>query len=376
MKVEVCIIGGGIVGLACAAESALHGFSTLLVERHASFGQETSSRNSEVIHSGIYYPTNSLKARLCVRGNQSLYGECERAGVWMKRCGKLIVAVTPEEEAPLQTLYNRGIANGVEGLRILDARDASKLEPNVKCYAALYSPNTGIVDSHQLMKSYYLQARSNGADIALGVEYIGREKDNSIFHLKLKDTNGEIVNIDSRCVINSAGLQSDKVAETFGIDIDDAGYRLHHNRGHYYSVSSAKSWLISHLVYPLPHENLVSVGIHMTIDKAGRIKLGPDMEYLDFCMPELDWYKFDNSRREKFYTAVHRYFPVLDIEDLSPDQVGVRPKLKGSEETIKDFIIKEESDRGLPGLVNLIGIESPGLTCAREIAREVLRILQ
>ena len=375
VKVDVFIIGGGIVGLACAAESAKRGFSTLLVERHESFGQETSSRNSEVIHSGIYYPTGFLKARLCVAGNQNLYKECDKTNVWYNRCGKLIVAVVPEEEESLHNLYERGIANGIEGLQILDGKQANKLEPYVKCCSAIYVPGTGIIDSHELMKSYFLEAKANGADTAFGVEYIGCENRNESYSLHMKDTNGDDVRLDARHVINAAGLRSDKVAQSFGIDIDAADYRLHHNRGHYYTVSPTKSRLISHLVYPLPHQHLVSVGIHMTIDKSGQMKLGPDMGYLDPSIPEADWYKFDDSRKEKFYNAVHRYFPSLELEDLSPGQVGVRPKLKGSEETIKDFIIKEESDRGLPGLVNLIGIESPGLTCAREIAREVFKIL-
>ncbi|MDI6765254.1 MAG: NAD(P)/FAD-dependent oxidoreductase [Bacteroidota bacterium] len=373
MKIEVLVIGGGIVGLSCAAESAKNGFSTLLVERHESFGQETSSRNSEVIHSGIYYQPGSLKAKLCVTANHNLYKECERSGVWTKRCGKLIVAVTQEERKPLEELYKRGLANGVGELVLLDAIQAKRIEPYIKCCAAIYVLSTGIIDSHQLMKSYLSEAKSFGADFAFNVNFVGGERKNYLFDVRLRDTDGHLTTLEAEYVINAAGLQSDKVAQAFGINIDTAGYRLHYNRGHYYSVSPSKGKLISHLVYPIPLKHLVSVGIHTAIDKAGRVRLGPDHEYLDQSIPEIDWYKFDDTRKEKFLKAVQSYFPALQLSDLSPDQVGVRPKLKGSESEVKDFIIQEESVKGLSGLVNLIGIESPGLTCAREIAREVIR---
>jgi L-2-hydroxyglutarate oxidase LhgO len=372
VRSEIVIIGGGVVGLACAAESALAGYSTLLVERHESFGHETSSRNSEVIHSGIYYPTGSLKAQLCVTANHNLYAECERAGVWSKRCGKLIVAVSADEVSDLEQLYRRGIENGVEGLRLLDQKEIKKLEPHIEATAAIVLPTTGIIDSHELMKAYFHEARSHGADIAFGIEYLGCDQRDGQYQLRLKDVTGEKVEVESRIIINAAGLWSDKVAATFGIDIDAAGYRMHHNRGHYYTVSSTKSKLVSHLIYPIPHKHLVSIGIHITIDKAGQVKLGPDTEYLDASIPEDRWYIFDESRKNRFYDAVRRYFPALEPSDLSPGQVGVRPKLAGSENKIMDFIIHEESDKGFPGVVNLIGIESPGLTCAREIAREVL----
>jgi L-2-hydroxyglutarate oxidase LhgO len=376
MDTEILIIGGGVVGLACAAESASRGHPTLLVERHESFGQDTSSRNSEVLHSGIYYPSGSLKARLCVTANENLYAECAREGVWTRRCGKLIVAVTPEEEPALEKLHRQGLQNGVPGMELLDAAQVRVLEPGIRCVRAISLPSTGILDSHGLMKVYLSQARAHGADVAFGIEFLGGERRGDAYRLMLKDTSGEPVTVTARSVVNSAGLFSDTVAQSFGIDVDAAGYRLHHNRGHYYTVSSAKSGLVSRLVYPMPHPHLVFVGIHITIDRAGQIKLGPDTEYLDPLPPEAEWYKFDDTRREKFHSAVHRYFPALEREDLSPGQVGVRPKVRGSENSFRDFIIAEESARGLPGLVNLVNIESPGLTCAREIAREVLRTVE
>lgn len=372
MDTDVLIIGGGVVGLACAAESSRRRFRTILVERHSSFGQETSSRNSEVIHSGIYYPTGSLKATLCVRANGKLYGECARRGVWQKKCGKLIVAVTPEEEPELEKLYRKGVANGVEGMEILNATDVRKLEPYIGCLRAIFLPTTGIIDSHELMRSLLTEARSDGADTAFGIEFLAAERKPSGYSLRFRDADGTTVDMEARIVINAAGLASDRVAQAFGIDIDAAGYRLHHNRGHYYTVSASKSRLVTHLVYPMPHPQLVGAGIHITLDRAGQCKLGPDTEYLEPTVPESEWYKFDEGRKEKFFTAVVRYFPSLEREDLSPGQVGVRPKLMGSSESLKDFIINEESSRGLPGLVDLVGIESPGLTCAMEIAKEAL----
>jgi L-2-hydroxyglutarate oxidase LhgO len=375
MDTDVLIIGGGVIGIACAAESALSGYSTLCVERHESFGQETSSRNSEVIHSGIYYPTGSLKAKLCVAANHNLYKECARAGVWTRRCGKLIVAVTPEEEPALENLYHRGLANGIREISVLDQIQIQRMEPHIRARRAIYLPSTGIIDSHELMKATMHEAQEHGADFAFGVEYLGAEHIADGYRLTLKDTTGETTTVDAGIVVNAAGLRCDSVAASFGIDIDAAGYRLHHNRGHYYSVAPAKSRLVSHLVYPLPHPQLVGAGIHITIDKAGQLKLGPDTEYLDPAVPESEWYKFDDTRKEKFHSAVKRYFPALELSDLSPNQVGVRPKLVGSENAIKDFSIIDETPRGLPGLINLINIESPGLTSSREIARAVAAII-
>lgn len=372
MDLDVLIIGGGVVGLACAAESARRKFKTMLVERHDSFGQETSSRNSEVIHSGIYYPTGSLKARLCLAGNTTTYEDCQRLGVWHRRCGKLIVAVSDEEIPKLKELYEHGIANGVPQMELLNESAARKLEPNIICRKAILVPTTGIVDSHELMKAYLGEARLDGADCLFGVEFLGASPMNDGFTLDFKDANGERMTLTSRFVVNSAGLNSDKVAAAFGIDIDEAGYNLHPNRGHYYRVSPTRSKLVSRLVYPVPPPKLLGLGIHITIDRAGQVKLGPDAEYVNASSTTSEWYKFDDTRRDNFYSAVARYFPALQPEDLSPDQVGVRAKLQAPGESIKDFIIQEEGGRGLPGLINLLGIESPGLTSAREIAKEAM----
>ncbi len=368
MDIEVLIIGGGIVGLACAAESAKHGFSTMLIERNESFGQETSSRNSEVVHSGIYYSPDTIKAKLSVPSNRNLYSFCERNNVWFNRCGKLIVAITQEEEPELEKLKQRGEMNGVPDVQYLTKEEARSLEPNIDCSAALFLPSTGIVDSHELMRAYMHEAKSNGAEIVFGVEFISLIDKNDGYKLLFQERSGVQIELSARYVVNSAGLKADKVAEKFGINIDEAGYRLFSNRGHYFKVASSKSKLVSRLIYPVPLKNHVGLGTHITIDRGGQVKLGPDQEYC-FQTPESEWYQFDETRKEKFYHSVKRYFPALEFEDLSPDQIGVRPKIQKPGDEAKDFIIQEESNRGLPGLVNLIGIESPGLTCAREIAR-------
>jgi L-2-hydroxyglutarate oxidase LhgO len=375
MTFDTVVIGAGIVGLACARECSRKGHPTLLIERNDSFGQETSSHNSEVLHSGIYYPTGSLKARLCVAANRAIYDECERLGVWSRRCGKLIVAVTEDEEPDLQALFERGMANGVEGMQILDGPQVAKLEPHIRCRSAIFIPGTGIVDSHELMKAYLREAREMGTDILYGAEFLGGVKTAGRFELTIREHTGEPVKIETEHVINAAGLSCDQVAEGFGIDIDSAGYRLHPNRGHYFAVAPAKGRLVSHLVYPVPSKHLVGTGIHMTIDRVGRMKLGPDTEYIDRSLPRSAWYRFDPSRKEKFFDAVVAYFPDLSIDDLTPDQIGVRPKIRGSDSEVRDFVIASESGRGLAGLVNLIGIESPGLTCAAMIAEEAVRTM-
>ncbi len=375
MDVDLIIIGAGVVGLACAAEGAQRKLKTIVVERHESFGQETSSRNSEVIHSGIYYSTGSLRARLCLSGNATTYAECQRLGVWHRRCGKLIVAVNGDEVPALENIYERGVANGLHDLELLDAAAAKKLEPNILCTRAIFVPSTGIIDSHELMKAYINEACGNGVDCLFGVEYLGAAPSADGFTLDFKDTTGERISMTAHYVINSAGLSAPAVAASFGIDVRGAGYEFYPNRGHYYRVSSTRSALVSRLVYPVPPAKLLGLGIHITLDRAGQMKLGPDTEYIDASVPQGEWYKFDDSRRGKFFEAVARYFPALGPEDLSPDQVGVRPKLTPPGQPLRDFVIAEESKRGLPGLVNLLGIESPGLTCAREIAKEAMKLL-
>ena len=372
MKTDVLIIGAGVVGIACAMEFSSNGYTTVLVEQHPSFGQETSSRNSEVIHSGIYYPTGSLKATLCVRGNRTTYKDCERFGIWHKNCGKLVVAVVAEEEDALDALYERAKANGVGGMTMMTQQQARKYEPYIRCTAALYLTTTGILDSHQLMNAYAHQAETAGCTIVYGTKFLGAERTGDGFRAKLRERDGDESEIAADYIINSGGLYAVDIARSCGMNTDVCGYRYYFNRGHYYRVSMSKSSLVSHLVYPVPPKDQVTLGIHITIDKAGQVKLGPDNEYIDPALPRDQWYRFDDTRRGSFFQAVSRYFPPLTKDDLTPDQIGVRPKPQAPGAPAQDFIIVNERKRGFPGLINLIGIESPGLTCAREIARMVV----
>ncbi len=375
MKVDVLIVGAGVVGLACAYEFSQNGYATVLVEQHSGFGQETSSRNSEVIHSGIYYPTGSLKAKLCLRGNRTTYKDCERFGVWHKACGKLIVSVVPDEEADLNALYERAKANGLSGMTMMTQQQARNFEPYIRCTAALYLSTTGILDSHGMMNAYAHQTADAGGTIVYGTTFLGAEKSGDGFRALLRERDGNELEVETGCIVNSAGLHAVDVARSCGLNTDEAGYRYYFNRGHYYRVSMSKSALVSHLVYPVPPKDQTTLGIHITIDKGGQVKLGPDNEYMDPGFSPDQWYRFDERKKESFFQAVSRYFPPLTRDDLMPDQIGVRPKPQAPGAPAQDFIIVNEKTRGFPGLINLIGIESPGLTCAREIARMVLDLV-
>lgn len=376
IRFEVMVIGGGIVGLACAAEAARGGYSTLLVEQHDGYGRETSSRNSEVIHSGIYYPTGSLKAKLCVQGNRTTYKDCERYGVWHRACGKLIVAVADDELEELHALHERSKANGVGGVTLLTRQQIQRYEPHIRAIEALLLQTTGIVDSHELMNAYAHEAEGAGATILLRTRVIGGGLTGDGYTIHLRESDGTESDIHADCVINSGGLHAVDVARSFGLDAEALGYRLYPNRGHYFRIPMSKSALVSHLIYPVPPKQHVGLGIHITLDKAGQVKLGPDTEYIHPAAPMDSWYHFDASRKDTFFKAVSRYFPALGPDDLTPDQVGVRPKLQRPGGPVQDFIIQEERKAGLPGFVNLIGIESPGLTCAREIAKAALEKIQ
>jgi L-2-hydroxyglutarate oxidase LhgO len=359
---DVVVIGAGVVGLACARELAARGREVVLIERHERFGVETSSRNSEVVHAGIYYPVGSLKARLCARGNRSLYAWCETHGVPHARLGKLIVAVSEEEEPKLDQILRQAVENGVTSLQRFAPNQVRRLEPHVRATHALWSPDTGIVDSHQLMATLLADAEGHGCTVVWRHEVVGVEQAPDCYRVAAR-SNRETTTLETRCVVNAAGLDADRVAALPGLDVTAAGYQLHYARGHYFRVNARKRHLASHLIYPAPHPT--HLGIHVTLDLAGGVRLGPDLQYLpgrtqDYDVPE--------SLRPTFHAAVSRYLDGLDEDDLAPDLAGIRPKLQGPGEPFRDFVIQEESARGLPGWVNLVGIESPGLTCCLEIA--------
>ncbi len=367
-RVDIVVIGAGVVGLAITAElSKRFGESSiLLMEKEKSFGQETSSRNSEVIHSGIYYPTGSLKADLCVEGNKMLYQFCEEWKIPHQRIGKLIIARNDEEVPALHAFIEKGRENGVMDLEFLDEKQVNEMEPNVKAVAAIFSPSTGIVDSHQLMNRLEILAKKRKALLAYGHEVVGIEASNGEYIISYATLSGVEGKVKCRWIINSAGLGSDKIAEYMGIDINKENYRLYPCKGEYFSVKSSKSQMISRLVYPPPLKNLKGLGIHVTKSMDGNVRLGPNAFYVE----ELD-YDVDPDHLESFYKAAREYLPFLEEDDIGPDMAGVRPKLQGPNDSVRDFVINYEGERGLEGVINLIGIESPGLTSSLSIANYV-----
>jgi len=362
------VVGAGVVGLAVAARLAEQFPELVILERRERHGSETSSRNSEVIHGGMYYPTGSLKARLCVRGKQLLYELGERAGVPHRRTGKLIVAMQADEVPELERLLELGRRNGVD-LELVGGEACRRLEPAVPAVAALVSPTTGIVSAHGLMDALLHDARRHGAILQPRAELVGIERRDRDYRLEIRTPDGTET-LTSERVVNAGGLDSDRVAALAGIDVAAAGYRLHWWKGSYFAVCGGKARLVSRLVYPVPGH--VGLGVHAVLGLEGRLRFGPDAEHL----PDrrLD-YTVDEAKREAFAAAVRRLVPEIGAQDLTPDMAGIRPKLQGPGDGFRDFVIAEEGARGLPGFVNLIGIDSPGLTSAPAIAEEVERLL-
>jgi L-2-hydroxyglutarate oxidase LhgO len=365
----VTIIGGGAVGLAIAAEISRSRSPVFLLERNPKYGTETSSRNSEVIHAGIYYQHSSLKAVLCLEGNHLLYELCENHHIPHRRICKVITATRNSELGELERLHRLGTGNGVE-LRMLTAHEVRELEPNITTAGGMFSPNTGIISAHGLMDYYYRTAKDQGAEVQTHCNVVGIERKNGEYELTIEE-NGQRSSFASERVVNAAGLEADTVAAMAGIDVDAAHYRLHWCKGCYFALPSSLSKCVSHLVYPVPTKD--SLGVHAVVDLGGRLKFGPDVEYLS--TRTLD-YSVDENKRHTFAESVRRILPHVRDEDLTPDMSGLRPKLQGKGEPQRDFVIREESDRGLPGFIDLIGIESPGLTASPAIAKMVNKMLR
>ncbi len=367
-EIRMAIIGAGVVGLAVAAELAGRHKGVYVFEKNTTFGLETSSRNSQVIHAGIYYPSGSLKARLCVEGRELLYDMCERYGIGCRRTGKIIIAVEEREVEYLEKIREQGRQSGVGDLRLLSRGEIKKLEPDIEAVAGLLSPSSGIVDCYSLMSFLYRQAVEGGVKFAFNTEVVGLKKEVEGYRVQVREEDGGS-EFAAHVVINAAGLCSDRVAQLVGIDIDTAGYRLHYCKGEYFSLSPGGKYAVEKLVYPVPGQ--VSLGIHITPDLEGTIRLGPSEQYVD----EID-YGVDESQREGFYQSVKGFLPAIDMEDLSPDFAGIRPKLQGPGEGFRDFVVSHEDGAGFPGLINLIGIESPGLTAATAIAKMVAGLVR
>jgi Predicted dehydrogenase len=370
MDADITIIGAGVIGLAIAEKVSENHDNVFLIEKHLSFGQETSSRNSEVIHAGIYYTKDSLKARLCLEGKWLLYDYCNKYDVPFNNCGKLIVATSQKEIAIIEGIRQTAIKNGVDDLLVLGREQIAELEPNIFAIKALFSPSTGIVDSHSLMKQYETNAFNNGCQIVYGSEVTGISRIKNGYKIDLFDADKKNYSFTTRIIINSAGLTSDKVSEMVGITDDNL--KILFCKGEYFRINPPKNRLIKRLVYPVPHPNMEGIGIHVTIDMGGGVKLGPDVKYLESNIYD---YKLTGSKQEAFYRSAKKFLPFLEFDDIVPEMAGIRPKIQKPGEPLRDFYIMEETNRGFPGFINLIGMESPGLTSSIAIARYVNRLI-
>ncbi len=364
-QVDTVIVGAGVVGLACARALAAAGHECLILEQHAAFGTETSARNSEVIHAGLYYPSGTLKAALCAAGRRQLYEFCEQHGVAHRRCGKLVVATSTEQEARLLALQQQGVANGVDDLCVLTAAEAQAMEPQLACTAALFSPSTGIVDSHGLMLGLLGAAERDGAVLALRspVRSAQVETDGIVIEVG----GAEPMRIKASRVVNAAGLWAPALASQIDGLAPEHVPTAYFAKGNYYALQGKAPF--SHLVYPLPEPG--GLGVHLTLDLGGQARFGPDVEWVD--APE---YSVDPRRADAFYAEVRRYWPALAEGSLVPAYAGVRPKLsKVGAGGTADFVIQGPATHGIPGLVNLFGVESPGLTTCLAIADHVARLI-
>ncbi|HEV2272255.1 MAG TPA: NAD(P)/FAD-dependent oxidoreductase [Steroidobacteraceae bacterium] len=359
-KVDCVVIGAGVVGLAVARALAMRGRETLVLEAESAIGTGTSSRNSEVIHAGIYYPPGSAKAKLCVAGRQRLYAYCEGRGVEHRRCGKLIVAADHEQLQALATIEATARANGVADLRRLTGAEAVALEPAVSCVAALFSPSTGIVDSHGLMLALRADLEHAGGVVACNSPVRRGQCEPGAIELEVGTE--ERIELAARVVINSAGLRAPELARRIaGIPRRSIPPTLY-AKGNYYALQGKAPF--RHLIYPVPEPG--GLGVHLTLDLAGQAKFGPDVEWVE----KLD-YGVDPARAERFYRAIRRYWPALPDGALRPGYAGIRPKLSGPGAPAADFLIQGPQAHGVRGLVNLYGIESPGMTAALAIAEQV-----
>ncbi len=361
--VDCVVVGAGVVGLAVARALALTGREVLVLEACNAIGTQTSSRNSEVIHAGMYYPTGSLKAELCVRGKALLYTYCDERGIGHSRCGKFIVATAQDQLAKLQALQDRAAANGVHDLVWLDAAQAQAAEPALQCLAALHSPSTGIVDSHGLMLSLLGDIEHAGGVLALNSPLALAEYTQCAIELVAVDG----TRLRAKSVVNAAGLQAPALAMRFsGLDtrlVPPAYFA----KGSYFTLAGRSPF--THLIYPVPEA--AGLGVHLTLDLGGQARFGPDVQWVDTP----DDTAVDPTRGDAFYAEVRKYWPNLPDGALVPAYAGIRPKISGPNEATRDFCIQGPNDHGVPGLVNLFGIESPGLTSSLAIGERVVALL-
>ena len=361
--VDCVVVGAGVVGLAVARALALQGREVMVLESADAIGTGISSRNSEVIHAGIYYPTDSLKAKLCVRGRDMLYAYCIERNVPHRRCGKLLVATSPGQLSSLESIQARALANGVLDLRWLGRHEAQAMEPALECVAALFSPSTGIVDSHALMLALQGDLEHAGGLVALNSPLALAECAQDAINLEAFDG----TRLRARTVVNAAGLHAPALARRFaGLGVDHVPH-ARCAKGSYFTLSGKAPF--SRLIYPVPEA--AGLGVHLTLDLGGQAKFGPDVQWVD----SPDDLLVDPARGDAFYAEVRKYWPALRDGALAPGYAGMRPKIHGPDEPAADFVIQGPSVHGIPGLVNLFGIESPGLTSSLAIAEHVAALV-
>ena len=360
-RVDVVVIGAGVVGLACARRFVLAGLETIVLESEKAFGLGASSRNSEVIHAGIYYRPSSLKADLCVKGKNLLYAYCEEKNVSHRRVGKLIVATSQGQLEGLGKIRDNALANGCKDIQVLDSAAACSLEPELDCVSALFSPSTGIIDSHGLMMSLSQDVEAQGGVIIYASPVVAGEVTTNGLRLRLGDA--EVSTVDARIVVNAAGLEAPVVAAAMsGFPASLVPSRCF-AKGNYFALSGKSPF--SHLIYPIPERG--GLGVHLTLDLAGQARFGPDVEWVDKYE-----YHVGSERAVRFLDSIRRYWPGCSLDRLQPAYAGIRPKLGNREQFSDDFEIQCEQTHKIPGLVNLFGIESPGLTSCLAIADEVV----
>ena len=368
---DTVVIGAGVVGLAIARELALAGREVIVLEKNGAIGEETSARNSEVIHAGLYYPRGSLKARFCVEGRQRLYEYCDAKQVPHRRCGKLLVATHASQVQKLDSVRAAAVANGVSDLELLSARDVQRLEPQVHALAGFLSPSTGIVDSHAFMLALRGDLEAAGGAIATHCRCTAAKHDGATVRLTCATADGPFT-LSALTVVNAAGLHAVRVARLIGA-AEETIPRPHFAKGSYFAYSGRSPF--THLVYPLPEDG--GLGVHATLDLAGRVRFGPDVEWLrDDVDPDALDYTVDATRSAAFYGAIRRYWPALPDGGLAPAYSGIRPKISGRGDPAADFSDRCSDERGHARLVQLFGIESPGLTSALAIGVYVADLLR
>ncbi len=360
-RVECVVVGAGVVGLAVARALALSGRDVVVLEGSEGIGTGTSSRNSEVVHAGIYYPAGSLKARFCVAGKHALYAYCAERGIPHARLGKLIVATTPGEAPVLDTIRARAAANGVDDLVPIGGDEATRMEPQLACSAALVSPSTGIVDSHALMLSYQGDLESAGGAVAFHARVLGGAVQTG-GGFRLQVGGDEPMEFECEVLVNAVGLHAPDFARSIEGIPPETIPTAYLCKGSYYSLLGRAPF--SRLIYPVPEA--AGLGVHITLDLGGQARFGPDTEWVDH-----ESYDVDVRRADGFYAAIRRYWPGLRDGALAPGYAGIRPKISGPGEPPADFVVAGPAEHGVGGLVNLFGIESPGLTAALAIGEHV-----